>query len=83
MAKSVRSYFLKATEISIPTSAIATNEDNINDLNTSTDNINTKDNVDCWQNEDKQTSINVDCPKICYHPKADFKFPKRFFFGKL
>ena len=53
MAKSIRSYFLKATEINIPRSARATNEDNINDLtndlNTSTDNVNTEDNVDCGQ----------------------------------
>ena len=59
MAKSIRSYFLKATEINILTSARATNEDNINDLtnylNTSTGNVNT-------ENVDKQTSINIDFP---------------------
>ena len=66
MAKSIRSYFLKATEINILTSARATNEDNINDLtnnlNTSTGNVNTEDNVNCGQNVDKQTSINIDFP---------------------
>ena len=81
MAKSIRSYFLKATEINIPTSARATNENNINDLtndlNTSTDNVNTEDNVACGQNVDKQTSVIIDFPNTQYRQKADFRFPKR------
>ena len=73
---------MKATEINIPTSSgRATNEDNINgltnDLNISTDNVNTEDNIDRGQNVNKQISINIDFPNTRYRPKNDLKFPKR------
>ena len=77
MAKSTRSNFFKATEITEDNERRQYIYDLTNDLNTSADNLNTENNVDCGQNVDKQTSINIDFPNTRYRPKADFKFPNR------
>ena len=61
MTKLICSYFLKETEINIPTSATITSENNsnnlVNDLNACTDDVNTEDNVDKMQKNRPQSML--------------------------
>lgn len=71
---------MKTTKIAIPTSARATNENNINDLsndvNASTDNMKTEGNVDFAENIDEQTSVKVYFPNTKYFQNLILNFPK-------
>ena len=71
---------MKTTKIAIPTSARATNENNINDLsndvNASTDNMKTEGNVDFAENIDEQTSVKVYFPNTKYFQNLTLNFPK-------